>query len=235
MKNNLVNKKLLVFDIDNTLCDINKPIIENLVETLRELSNQYQIVFASGKPSAYITGLLRQVGIENSIVIGENGATIMYSSTFPPKDYYQITKTKEVITHFDLIKQSFIHEFDNTIWFQPNDINLTVFPLDINKIFDIHKFAKKFENASSNTYYHKDSVDFTPKGFDKGTAVAILLKKLKIKKENLYVFGDGSNDLPMLKLTKNSFLMKKSIKGFNPLFTFNSYNELENFLTKELK
>jgi len=239
MENNLNNKKLLVFDIDSTLCDINKPIEESLVKVIRKLSHNYQIVFASGKPSSYITGFIRQVGVKDSIIIGENGATIMYNSIFPPQAYYKISVSDKVESHFTLIKQRFLEKFNNKIWFQPNDVNLTIFPLDISKIKEIHDFAKEFETLFINTYYHKDSVDFTPKGFDKGTAVTILLNKLKIEKENLYVFGDASNDLPMLLLTENSFLVKSSMKEINPLLSFNSYLELENYLEfffkKEIK
>ena len=223
-------KSLLIFDIDGTLCDINQPIPNYLLETLQQLSKQHQVVLASGKPFGYIAGLIRQLGLDNCMAIGENGGTIMYSATFPPTDYYQIEVTDEVQKIFFEIKQHYSKKFGQSIWFQPNDVNLTVFPLDIKNIKEIHSFAKQFESESINTYYHRDSVDFTPKGFDKGIAVNILLEKLDVDRENLYVFGDGSNDLPMLLKTDNSYLINAKLEGFEPKEYFDGYDDLADFL-----
>jgi len=228
-----MKNKLLIFDIDGTLCDINKPINNILLNTLQNISKQHQVVLASGKPSGYISGLIRQLGLDDCIAIGENGGTIMYNSTFPPKKYYQINVSDTVQQIFFKIKKKYSKEFNQTIWFQPNDVNLTVFPIDINNINKIHLFAKEFENININTYYHKDSVDFTPKGFDKGTAVDILLKELKYSKEDLYIFGDGSNDLPMLVKTNNSFLINSKLDNFKPKQYFNNYEELGLYLNSK--
>ncbi len=225
-----MNKKLLIFDIDGTLCDINKPINQDLKDTLVEVSKQHQVVLASGKPFGYIAGFIRQLGLHDCIVIGENGATIMYSASFPPNDYYKIDVSKEVLDYFYAIKTQFSDEFNTTIWFQPNEVNLTVFPINILDIEKVHSFAKQFEHPNINIYYHKDSVDFTPKGFDKGTAVDILLKKFDLNEEDLYIFGDGDNDLPMLLKTKNSFLVNSKLKDFEPKEYFDSYDKLAIFL-----
>ena len=232
-------KNLLIFDIDGTLCNINQPVSNYLLETLQEVSKKHQVVLASGKPFGYIAGIIRQLGLHNCMAIGENGGTIMYSATFPPTSYYQIEVSTEVQKIFFEIKQQYSKKFAQTIWFQPNDVNLTVFPLNIKNIDEIHNFAKQFECDDINTYYHKDSVDFTPKGFDKGIAVDILLENLNIDRENLYVFGDGSNDVPMLVKTKNSFLINSKLDSFEPKEYFRDYNELamylENFINKSSK
>lgn len=223
------NKKLLIFDIDGTLCDINQPIGQELVITLQDISKRHHIVLASGKPFGYIAGFIRQLGLDNCMVIGENGGTIMYTATFPPQSYYQIDVPKSVQELFFQIKQKFIENFGSTIWFQPNDVNLTIFPLEINQIAQIHQFAQQFENDKINTYYHKDSVDFTPKGFDKGTAVDVLMQKFEYSSDDVFVFGDGSNDLPMLVKTKNAFLVNSDIYT-SALQTFANYEELNEFL-----
>ncbi len=230
MVEEMKNNKLLIFDIDGTLCDINKPINSQLVNTLQKVSQEHQVILASGKPFGYIAGLIRQLGLHECMAIGENGGTIMYSATFPPESYYQIDVTQTVQEIFIEIKKGYSQHFKQSIWFQPNDVNLTIFPINIEDINQIHDFAKQFENDDINIYYHKDSVDFTPKGFDKGTAIDILLKKLNYSTEDLYVFGDGSNDLPMLVKTKNSFLIKSRINNFKPKQYFKNYSELEAYL-----
>ena len=225
-----MTKKLLIFDIDGTLCDINKPINSELLHTLQKVSKQHQVVLASGKPFGYIAGLIRQLDLNNCMAIGENGGTIMYGATFPPKAYYQIEISQTVQELFFTIKKEYSKQFKQTIWFQPNDVNLTVFPLDINEIDKVHAFSKQFKNNAINIYHHKDSVDFTAQGFDKGTAVDILLEKLEFSADDLYVFGDGSNDLPMLLKTENSFLINAKLGGFEAKKYFQDYNELAKYI-----
>ncbi len=223
-------KKILIFDVDGTLCDINKPINKELVTALQRIDKKDILVLASGKPFGYLAGFARQLALENCIIVGENGATINYSATFPPVSYYHIDISNKTIEIFSHIKNTFKSKFKNKIWFQPNDINLTIFPINIEDIEEVHSFAKQFEAEDIHTYYHKDSVDFTPKGFNKGTAVDILLKKFNISKQDLYVFGDGTNDLPMLTKTPNAYLVNSKLENFEPKKTFNNYEELTNFL-----
>ena len=223
-------KKLLIFDIDGTLCDINKPINSELLHTLQKVSKQHQVVLASGKPFGYIAGLIRQLDLNNCMAIGENGGTIMYGAAFPPKAYYQIEISQTVQELFFTIKKEYSKQFKQTIWFQPNDVNLTVFPLDINEIDKVHALSKQFKNNAINIYHHKDSVDFTAQGFDKGTAVDILLEKLEFSADDLYVFGDGSNDLPMLLKTENTFLINAKLDGFQAKKYFQDYNELAKYI-----
>ncbi len=189
--------KLLIFDIDGTLCQINQPVHTELAQTLCALSTGNTIALASGKPFGYIAGFCRQLGLADALVIGENGATLMMNAAFPPKDFYKIPMDINTKKLFVAIRDEFEEEFGSDIWFQPNEVNLTVFPIDVNDISKIHDFAKKYESHNIKIYYHKDSVDFTPIGFDKGTAIDELLKVMFFPKENIYIFGDGSNDIPM--------------------------------------
>ena len=61
----------------------------------------------------------------------------------------------------------------------------------------------------------------------------IILKPYNEK--NIFVFGDGSNDLPMLLKTQNSFLVNSKLKGFEPKEYFDSYNTLKEFIEKFTK
>ncbi len=223
--------KLLIFDIDGTLCNINSAIDSKLVRVLQEISSKHQIVLASGKPFGYIAGLVRQIQLQNCMVIAENGGTIMYSATFPPSSYYQFELSDKLRHLFADIKNAYAYQFGRAVWFQPNEVNLTIFPVDISCIDDIHKFAQQYHDDEINVYYHKDSVDFVPKGIDKGTAVEILLNKLNFKQNQLYVFGDGDNDLPMLAKTKNTIVVNN--RAFKAKVNISHYDELRMYLNKE--
>jgi len=233
-KLSMMSNKLLIFDIDGTLCNINEPVNTTLANTLRNLLKKHQLVLASGKPFGHIAGIIRQLELTDCMVISENGGTISHNGTFPPKTYFKIDVSDTVQQIFSDIRKEYIKEFDQEIWFQPNDVNFTIFPMGrTNDIHKISSFAKKFEkNENINVYYHKDSIDFTPKNFDKGTAVEILLKEFNYSKDNVYIFGDGSNDVSMLVKTDNAFLVNSTL-DFKPKKAFKTHEELESFLKSE--
>jgi len=224
--------KLLIFDIDGTLCHINKAVDNELADILKELSMDNVIVFASGKPFGYIAGFCRQLGICNAIVIAENGATLMMSATFPPISYRKIQINKFVEELIFKIKEDAKKKFGNTIWFQPNEVNLTIFPIAISDISEVHEFARQYVDFDINVYFHKDSVDFTPKGFNKGTMVDVVLSNRFFSKKDIYIFGDGENDAPMFDKGDNIITI-----GNNKIFRNTNYIKLANFseLTEYLK
>ncbi len=58
-----------------------------------------------------------------------------------------------------------------------------------------------------------------PRGFSKATAIQTVAEKFNISKEDLYVVGDGENDLSMFKAVKNSI----AIKGNENIYPYVSY------------
>ena len=69
--------KLLVFDLDSTLAPIGEEMEWENVRLLRELEKKgARIAVCSGKSCDYLCGFLRQLGLSNPIMIGENGASL---------------------------------------------------------------------------------------------------------------------------------------------------------------
>lgn len=198
---------ILAFDIDGTLCQINEPVESQMQKILQRLSMKHRIVLASGKPASYIVGLCRQLGLKNASVIGENGGSVMSSAQFPPEWFNKYEPPIAAKEKLEDIKNSIIDNFGETVWFQPNQVNLTVFPLEEKNISSLHDYAKTFGHEGLTIYYHKDSVDFVPVGFDKRTALTKLLDYLGENNQNLVAFGDGSNDIPMFELAAKSYIV----------------------------
>ena len=68
-------QKLIVFDLDRTLADIGAGILPADIEALKALERKgARIAICSGKPTYYLCGFMRQVGLEQPILVGENGA-----------------------------------------------------------------------------------------------------------------------------------------------------------------
>jgi HAD superfamily hydrolase (TIGR01484 family) len=197
--------KLLAFDIDNTLAEINKPIPDLIINDLKAFERKgVKVAFVSGKPAIYISGMVRQVGLDNPIIIGENGLSIYYGCSVPP-----IKSIKENIpadAHKSLfkIKKEIELKLGPKIWFQPNEVCVTVFPMEPEIMDELQSIVHDlFKNPDFNkhlvSYKHLDSIDIAPKHINKGSAIISLLTNEGIKKNEVIAIGDGENDVSMFK------------------------------------
>lgn len=198
--------KLIVFDIDNTLALPNQPVDEQLVQQLRLIESQgIRIALISGKPSCYISGLARQLGLARPIIIGENGAILYLSATFPPEKEISMVSIEEqsiLLPLIESVKKKLIERFADTIWLQPNLINLTIFPKLPNKntLSSIRLYVEEILGGDSKfmIYQHSDSLEIVPQTINKGIAFKKILEIEKINKDETIAVGDGENDIPML-------------------------------------
>lgn len=114
----------------------------------------------------------------------------------------------------------FLHHVQNEL------NNHTTIVNDFNEIEEtIIKIATQdhVDSKSSQQFFHEnfhkelkvvasgnDWIDFIPYECSKGTALEIMLEKLKISSEDVMAFGDQQNDLEMLKLAGKSYAMEKA-------------------------
>lgn len=198
--------KIIAFDLDNTLAAINQPIHNTEITQLQNLeqSGQY-IAICSGKPMYYLCGLLRQVGLNNPIIVGENGLSIQYGINLPPKFQYKFHFNNNDQEYIQFLKKDITQKFP-WVWFQPNEIALTTFfRTSEEKAILSEYFANALNHKISefNLFEHSDSFDLTPK-FDKGDALNFLMKDLNLKASEMIAVGDGENYYPMFKVANQS-------------------------------
>ena len=226
------NKKLFVFDIDGTIAEPNSPVSNNMVVILNKIIKNNILAFASGKPCGYIAGFCRQLGLQKTIIIGENGAAFMSDAKFPPKIYHNIELCGDTKKLFNKIKTDFKTEFGSKIRFQPNLMNISIFPINMEDVGVIHNRAKKYSSELIKTYFHNDCVEFIPSKIDKGVALEKIVTKFNIKKENIYAFGDEENDIPMFEKAghiitvgdlKIELQVEKSVESIDKLEEFLEY------------
>ena len=78
-----------------------------------------------------------------------------------------------------------------------------------------YELYKSFSNLFPNIEVfdaNNNWIDLSPRDGNKGEAVKFILKNYNFKYENLYIFGDGENDISMLRLTKNSYCPISSLE-----------------------
>ena len=78
-------------------------------------------------------------------------------------------------------------------------------------------------------------MDVYRKGFTKGTACEYWYKKLEIKKENTYAFGDGINDKEMFELVGNGIAMGNAIEEIKEIAHYVTDTVDNDCITKAFK
>lgn len=69
----------------------------------------------------------------------------------------------------------------------------------------LNAYLDEHQHLLTNAPSYADMFEITKKGVNKGSAVAMLAKKLNIQEDEVAVYGDGGNDIEMLHHFKNSY------------------------------
>lgn len=191
--------KLITFDLDNTLAKLGKGMTEEDLILLKKIEEQeVTVAVCSGKPTYYLCGFMRQVGLKHPILVGENGAVIQFGVDLPPEKFYMLPYSEEARQSLSFLKNK-ITELLPDIWFQPNLTGVTPFPSN-EKEFDIIEQCLEQEKShikDIEIYRHNDSFDLVPAGLNKKRGMEVLGNMLMIRPEETIAAGDGVNDYPM--------------------------------------
>ena len=191
--------KLAIFDLDDTLAEIGKPILPENLSLLKELEKSgMQTAVASGKPIYYLCGLMRQVGLEHPALIGENGAVLQLGVDLPPRNFTIMKYSYNAKWSIELLKEKFAEKLPD-MWYQPNQVGLTPFPTTDEEFEIIEQCIEENKDSIKDisVYRHIDSVDIVPSNISKYTGLEYLGKLLNIPPEETIAVGDGVNDYSM--------------------------------------
>ena len=191
--------KLIVFDLDNTLAEHGKGIVASNIESLKRLeSSGIKIAICSGKPVHYLSGFMRQAGLQKPILLGENGAVLQVGVELPPKELDILPYSTQAKESLVFIKSEIDAKLPD-IWYQPNMVGVSPFP-KCEEEFEIiaQLLDEKAEQLQDiQVYRHPDCFDIIPNGVDKKAGVHLLAQKLGLTEDEIVAVGDGVNDYPM--------------------------------------
>lgn len=191
--------KLIAFDLDGTLAELGRGMSQEQVELLRALEDAgVRIAICSGKPTYYLCGFMRQIGLKQPILVGENGAVIQFGVDLPPKEFYVAPYSKEAAETIRFFSKE-IHRRISDAWYQPNMVELTPFLQHEEDFETMEKCLEELKDHIQDVsiYRFSDCYDFVPNGITKKSGMENLGKLLGITAEEMAAAGDGENDLPM--------------------------------------
>lgn len=191
--------RFLVFDLDDTLAAVGKPVLAENVALLHQLQSQgRQIVLCSGKPVYYLCGLCRQLGLPDAILIGETGAVIQGGSALPPRFHRKNNISADALSQMALVREA-LAPYEARLWYQPNEVALTPFPRDLEMFAILEEITCRLTPSLTalDIYRQVDCIDFIPKGTSKMSGLQVLAAELGASADDFLVIGDGENDVPM--------------------------------------
>lgn len=192
-------KRLLIFDLDGTLCPYNGPMTTEDIEALRQLEREgYKIAVCSGKPVYYLCGFMRQVGLVEPILAGENGSMIQFGIVMPNDRRFRYPVSDRAKAQIARVKARIDEIYQEPdVWYQPNDVELTPFVREEGMLDVIAEAINDLDLSELNVYRFFDCFDFVPNNISKGNSVKYMAELVGVDMADVIVFGDADNDVSM--------------------------------------
>ena len=172
---------------------------EDIVKLREFEAAEYRIAFCSGKPTFYLCGFMRQIGLQEPILVGENGAVIQYGVELPPERFYICPHSERAAEQLRRMKERITAVCGDWVWFQPNEVELTPFPKDAEAFELIQGLVDEHpEDVDELLVYRQvDCFDFIPRNMNKARGLAYLAELEGLTRADFVAVGDGINDVPM--------------------------------------
>ena len=239
--------KIVFFDIDGTLLDHDKNMpasTKKAIETLKE--NGVFVAIATGRAPFMFESIRNELDIDSFVSF--NGQYVVFegeplfknplnngkieelyleaSGKGHPVVFMNHLTMKSSVKHHDFIENSlgglkFAHPEHDDLFYVDRDLYQTLLFCEEGQ-----------ESYYSETYpefnfirWHPYSVDILPAGGSKAEGIKKMVERLGFKLEDVYAFGDGLNDLEMLKAVGTGVAMGNAVPDLQ---------ELANMVTKDV-
>lgn len=213
-------KKILFFDVDGTLYNLDKQIPQSSKEAIQQArENGYEIAIATGRGPFMIERLLEELQIDTYVTF--NGQYVVYKGEviftdgIPKEQLSEIIKFGNERNHpFVFLDDQkmiateagheFIQESMNSLRYPYPVINSKFY--EQNTVYQTLIFMEEKDDQLYKTMFpkvnfvrwHRYSCDLLPIEGSKARGIQMLLNKMDIPLSNTYAFGDGLNDIEML-------------------------------------
>jgi hydroxymethylpyrimidine pyrophosphatase-like HAD family hydrolase len=198
--------RMVIFDLDGTLAEAGKPVPSSAVSALRTLEKRgVQVALCSGKPTYYLCGLARQLGLDDVALIGETGFAVQIGVDLPPRVYHEMPLPPGTKRFLSSLESEIRARLGDSVWFQPNSGSLTVFFYDSETKEKLDAFLSETvsERGELLLFDQPDCFDITI-GLTKADGIRWLLAARGLAPSDVTYVGDGHNDQPAFDLIPDS-------------------------------
>ena len=240
-----MKKKCLFFDIDGTLVDEQThQIPQSTIEALRAARRSGSVVFINtGRPYSHVSAMIKALdfdgyccGCGTEILIQGKP---LYRHQIPQPVCQQI-KEKADACRIDLfgentptcyvslghVENGFVKSmeilrsegFNNIVPWVDHQSEFVKFCIAYDQHSDLEAF-KLFLNEMKVEFIDRFDgfAEIVPQACSKATAIDVVRENYNVDLHDCYVFGDSTNDLPMLKHVPHSVLMGNGTPSLKPI------------------
>lgn len=224
-KEELLNIKVITFDIDGVIIPTGTQLAENLdgtelyiktkklsrsfVENLKKLKKYVRLNFSSGRNILYLKSLVNEIFDDKIVLQAENGNITWVSNKiihpiYPDRYFNTLKEIKEEIKLI-MIKDKRIRGFE------PKLFILTVHCDQMEKIPILVKRLDKGNELYC--LWTNEGYDIGSKKMSKGRGIVDLAKYLGIKEKQIMTTGNNYNDKEMLEIGKGVTVEPARVKA----------------------
>ncbi|ARK24389.1 hydrolase Cof [Sporosarcina sp. P37] len=250
------DKKIVFFDLDGTLMNHDKTILESTKQSLKALQDKgIYTVICTGRAPLMFQWLLEELSFDSYISMNGQHAVLegkeIYSNPIEREILHQLTelahKNGHGLTYATF--ESFVTNADAHPFVQGGTSRLKIpYPpvdpqvyvhSDVNQvqIYSSPNEMEEYMNVFKDyTFIRWDecSVDMLPNGASKAIGIQKMLEYLQIPVENSYAFGDGENDMEMIKTVGTGIAMDNAIPELKEIADFITASCAEDGIMKGL-
>lgn len=224
-----MKKKIVFFDIDGTLLDEEKKLPSSTVRAVQELKKAgVYVAIATGRAPFMFANLREQLGIDSFVSF--NGQYVVFEGSVIYKHPLHRQKLHELkeeahknghplvfmnvnemrasmedhpYIHVSMESLKFSHPPFDPLYYENEDIYQALL---FCKAEEEQMYVKAYPEFRF-VRWHNVSTDVLPTGGSKAEGIRRMIERIGIAQENVYAFGDGLNDIEMLKFVGTGVAM----------------------------
>lgn len=233
------DKKIVFFDIDDTLYTPETGVPDSAVKAIKQLrANGHMAFICTGRTKAMLYQSMLDIGFDG-IIAGagtycEYDENVIFRHDMNSEDVKDVLK---MLRYFGFIPVPEGHDYlyyeEQTKWNREYQVLFNKYSSHIGEamrlipedaedmcigkssaIFTgdskLHEAEKYFADRYTVVNHKNHLLELIPKGFSKAEGIKRVIDRLGIPRENTYAFGDSMNDYEMLSFVNNSVAMGNS-------------------------
>lgn len=250
------NQFILFFDIDGTIVDSyngHLTISKTLRKAFLQLKENGHLCFiATGRPLAYLNDDILSIGFDGFVLC--NGAVVIKDQQIIKESLFLKDVVNNLVDTMDKNNNAYFLNYLKEVYFSKNGIeknelfghevikngiiyreydlnNIKVTKIEINNLEEkTTAYLKEMQALGYEVVWYPglDYAEITMPHATKGEAIKEVLELLDISRDNSIAFGDGDNDIEMLKVVGHGVAMgngSKAVKEVADMITDTCLNE----------
>ncbi|WP_040982385.1 Cof-type HAD-IIB family hydrolase [Oceanobacillus jeddahense] len=251
-----MEKRIVFFDIDGTILDRNNEIPKSTIDSIHEIQSKgIEVAISTGRAPTMFQHISEELSINSYVSC--NGSLVVYQGEVIHQEKYNIEDLRELEKKAFERGYSMMFSTKDKIWINSKsdvfiDDSMSLIGLDVPTYHeatlhdeisyalllcetDDERFLEQYRNNFRFLRWYKYCVDVLNPDMYKAKGALKMLEYLEIPKESSVAFGDGINDLELLKFVGTGVAMGNSVESAKQASDFVTRDVADNGIAYGLK